>query len=529
MKHLIRHRSQFFIVTMILMVLTLIFSTGCKNKKSDSQTKLVAENEPATTLVGSLPSDREIKAAIEKELLLRDGVEPEHLTVGTKEGIVTLDGAVDNLMAKDRAVEIVMYFKGVRGVIDHIQVSDYKISDASLKSNIEQMLLMDPTAESYEVDVAVNGGHVVLTGTVDSWQEKKLTADVVKEVKGVQSIDNNIRFEYKDVRPDQEIKDDIVSALNWDARIDDALLNVIVDNGDVTLVGTVGSAAEKSHAKALAWVAGVNSVDAADVKVKTWARDKDFRTNKYGDKTDPEVKKAITDVFLYDPRIAGYNINVDVDKGQVTLSGTVDNLKTKRVAGLNAENVVGVWKVDNLIYVSGNQFPSDQALETYVDEALSWNPYVDDYVINVDVEDGKATLTGLVDNFFEKHTAEDVTSKVFGIRDIENDISVAVNTTPYVYNYEYDQYYPYHYDIAPGVDTGVKSDKEIKSNIQKYIWWSPFVDAKDVTVHVNDGVATLKGTVDSWKEFYQAEISAYNGGAIRVNNDMEISHADHSG
>jgi osmotically-inducible protein OsmY len=49
--------------------------------------------------------------------------------------------------------------------------------------------------------------------------------------------------------------------------------------------------------------------------------------------------------------------------------------------------------------------------------------------------------------------------------------------------------------------------------IEDQLWWSPFVDANEVTVEVEDGVATLSGTADSWSERGAARDNAYDGGA----------------
>jgi osmotically-inducible protein OsmY len=48
------------------------------------------------------------------------------------------------------------------------------------------------------------------------------------------------------------------------------------------------------------------------------------------------------------------------------------------------------------------------------------------------------------------------------------------------------------------------------------------VDADDVKVRVNDGVATLKGRMDSWSEYNAALNNAYEGGAVSVKDEMTV-------
>ncbi len=114
---------------------------------------------------------------------------------------------------------------------------------------------------------------------------------------------NNIDVDFETTRQDVEIKTEIEETLEWDVLVDDALIDVKAKDGDVTLSGVVGSAAEKREARLDAWVAGVKSVDASDLEVERWARDKDLRKNKYVTKSDEEIEDAVEDALLYDPRV----------------------------------------------------------------------------------------------------------------------------------------------------------------------------------------------------------------------------------
>jgi len=67
-----------------------------------------------------------------------------------------------------------------------------------------------------------------------------------------------------------------------------------------------------------------------------------------------------------------------------------------------------------------------------------------------------------------------------------------------------------------------KSDAEIKEQINDELFWSPFVDADQVHVTVDQRKATLTGTVDSWAESNNAQENAYEGGAVYVDNDLIV-------
>ena len=65
--------------------------------------------------------DSDTTAAIQKRLLA-DWWVRSNLDVETKGGVVKLSGTVDNLLANERAVEIAKSTKGVRAVVDMINV-----------------------------------------------------------------------------------------------------------------------------------------------------------------------------------------------------------------------------------------------------------------------------------------------------------------------------------------------------------------------------------------------------------------------
>jgi len=296
--------------------------------------------------------DQQISDAIEDELLFDRAVPATKIDITARNGVVTLSGRVSDLMAKRRAARIAETVKGVRSIVNNIDVSPAKdVSDEAIRNDIISALAYDPAADSYEIDVTVDDGVATLTGEVESWQEKRLAEKVAAGVSGVMGIENEILVDYKTERPDREIEPEIKRALRWDTLVDDALIDVSVNDGNVTLSGIVGSAAEKRLARYDAWVAGVRSVDASELEVERWARDPDLRREKYTYKPADSIKQAIRDAMVYEPRVNAAAIEIDVAGSVATLRGTVDNLKAKRAASRVARNTVGVTTITNRIKV----------------------------------------------------------------------------------------------------------------------------------------------------------------------------------
>lgn len=467
-------------------------------------------------------TDADITTAVETQIILDPGVKLNTLDVETANGVVTLSGSVDNILAKDRAVRVAQTVKGVRAVVDRISVDPPLRSDSALEKDIGGAFDHDPLSESWEVEATVKNGTVTLSGVVDSWAERDLVGKIAKGVRGVRAVENKIAVSYKAERSDNEIKEEIERRLTWDALVDDSLIDVKVEASEVVMTGAVGSVAERLRAFSDGWVAGVKSVDTSGLEVKWWARNDKLRKDKYVSRSDSEIRDAVQDAFLYDPWVNRSKIVVYVDNGQVTLSGVVDNLKAKRAAARDARNTVGVRKVKNHIRVRPST-PTDEEIAKNIGEVLRMDPYMERQEIYVSVANGEVYLSGTVDSYFEKAHADAITAGIYGVTEVHNLLKVEDNDVltynPYIdpwYVYDYDWYvYP---DIIP-----VESDREIKEAINDELFWSPFVDSDDITVTVDDGIATLSGTVESWGEYNAAVENALEGGAVAVDNDLMVS------
>ncbi len=471
-------------------------------------------------------TDPDITFAVENELVFEESLSLNDITVSTTDGIVTLTGVVDNLLAKERAARVAETVKGVRAVVNQLTVEPVIIpTDADLVLAVENALILDSATESYEINVLAVDGVVTLTGTVQSWQEKELAEDVAKSVQGVTEVINDIEIIYALERPDAEIQEEVVQVLRRDAFVDDGLIEVDVQNGEVILSGVVGSAAEKRYAITDAWVTGVLTVDAEDLTVERWTRDSDLREDKYVIKTDAELEQAVQDALQIDPRTNAFDIEIDANAGVVTLRGVVDNLRAKRAAAQDARRTVGVVDVTNRLRIQPTLDRPDDEIAADVREALALDPDVSRFEIAVDVINGTVYLSGNVDSYFEKGEADDIASRINGVTTVRNNL--VVNTIDSVITYDpyiYETYYPYDYswyDYQPYYT--FTSDAEIEDDIKDELWWSPFVESDEVEVTVDNGIVTLTGTVDTWSERTAATENAYEGGATWVYNNLVVA------
>ena len=445
--------------------------------------------------------DGKITQAAEVELAVAESVSSHLIDVNTEDGIVTLKGSVDNLYSKKRSEELVMKIKGVRSVVNAIEVRPTPKSDEDIKEDISNAMLWDNVVEDFEINTKVKNGIVELNGEVESWTEKKLAEDIAMTVTGVRGIDNNIEINIRDERPDDEIKNDIRRRLSMDPRIYEGAIEVYVDDGEVRLEGAVGSSSEKRLAYVDAWVSGVHNVNNDNLEVKWWAQDEYIRDSKISEVSDEKISDAVEEAITYDPRLLGFNIDIRTEDGIVWLSGNVNSMRAKLAAEKDAKNTIGVLMVNNNIKVRPAELYSDTFIADRIRQVLSWNPFVERHEIEVSVRNNKVYLDGDVDSQFERRQAELAVSGVGGVVEIDNNLEIEG-------------------------EPAMSNDEKIEENIESELYWSFLVESDEIDVHVDDGVAEINGEVDSWQEYNAAIENAFEGGAKMVDANLKVNGED---
>jgi hypothetical protein len=69
----------------------------------------------------------------------------------------------------------------------------YRRSDDRICEDVCEALTRHPAVDASDIDVRVENGEVILTGTVDDWQMKRLAEDMAEGVSGVINVRNEVR------------------------------------------------------------------------------------------------------------------------------------------------------------------------------------------------------------------------------------------------------------------------------------------------------------------------------------------------
>lgn len=445
--------------------------------------------------------DRDIASAVERRVARDEAIPPNAVAVRVENGVVTLTGTVPHLLAADRARDIAERTRGVRAVVDRTEIRVAERADEELRADVVRALEVDATLDRRDLGASVERGVVTLEGSVRSVLEHRLAESLARGVRGVTRVENALRIEPDLPRSDRDIQLSIVRAMERDARIDPAAVEVRVEDGRVVLEGVVGSAVEREIARDIAAASGARDVDVQGLDVRWWARDELRRSGPVSSWTDDRIAAAVRDAVVEDPRVRIENVAVDVQAGIATVSGVVPSAAAKEAALETARGTVGVWRVVDRVEVRPAPAVEDEELERRVRAQLAASPWTAGAPIEIEAREGRVTLRGRVDARHQIFEAVHAATRVAGVREVDSELELGAGWEPL-------------------------DDWELAAEIRDGLTWSPFLDRVNVRVEVEDGEATLRGDVDDLRAYREAEREAYEAGAVRVVNELTVQGAD---
>ena len=199
-------------------------------------------------------NDAAIQAAVAHKLAAKK--EFRNVQPAVEDGIVTLTGSVDVYQQKLDAAKKVRKAQNVQGVRNLITVGGKEVSDAELAAQLDRKLYYDRLAQDNlfnYVTASVENGMATLSGETRNDFDRDSALALVNSTPGVKDVVNDIK-----VAPasffDDRIRLSAMRAIYGDPAlgqyaIDPARpIRIVVDNGHVTLYGTVANAMDKQIA-----------------------------------------------------------------------------------------------------------------------------------------------------------------------------------------------------------------------------------------------------------------------------------------
>ncbi len=226
----------------------------------DSDLAVSREPQPVRTQVAL--SDAELKAILEHRLMEQPFLGIDDIKVGVTSGVVTLEGVVPSIRTKEAAVREAQLTNGVVRIHDRLKVHGAPLNASELHDALHRDLSVAAALADDEISVNVEEtGAVYLSGQVDSMYERNEAVRIASRYPGVTEIVNNLDVQQSQTPlSDAELAQAIRDELYWSALVDADDITVNVENGVVTLTGTVEDLSEFEAAIDNTYQAGARDV-----------------------------------------------------------------------------------------------------------------------------------------------------------------------------------------------------------------------------------------------------------------------------
>ncbi|KQW20956.1 ornithine aminotransferase [Afipia sp. Root123D2] len=203
-----------------------------------------------------------------------------------------------------------------------------------------------------------------------------------------------------------------------------------------------------------------------------------------------KLRDDILDELAYEPIVDPVHIGVAVDQDVVTLTGHVGSYAQKLAALSAVRRVRGVHGIADEIEVrnSSDKKMADDEVAKRAINVLSWDSVIPSNAIQVTVRDGLVTLTGKVNWFYQKSSAERDIRRLSGVRSVVNNIEIEPHAKPD--------------NVKRKIEAALKRQAEI--------------EAKDIRVTVRDGdEVLLEGKVRNWDEKFSVSNAAWSAPGVK--------------
>ena len=211
-------------------------------------------------------------------------------------------------------------------------------------------------------------------------------------------------------KTDARLRQDVIDEIEHDWRFKPAELGVEVDQGIVTLTGTVSSYTKLAAAAEIAAeIAGTKGV----------ANELTVRVPGTKLMNDTELAASVRDALKWDVDVPDERIDVIVRNGAVTLKGEVQYWYQKQAASDAVARLAGVVVVNNYVSVTPPTL-SDSDIRIGIERAIERRLPLAARGIKINVNKGSVTLTGHVQFYGDRLQAGKVAWMAEGVREVDN-------------------------------------------------------------------------------------------------------------
>ncbi|WP_291287481.1 BON domain-containing protein [Flavobacterium sp.] len=206
---------------------------------------------------------------------------------------------------------------------------------------------------------------------------------------------------------------EVKEAIKWEPILNSNDIDVSVNDGIVTLGGTVDNYTQKKEAQeAVKNIAGVKAV-VDDVKVDLYFS---------AIKSDTDIASSVIKVLRKNWAVPDHLLKVTVENGWVTLEGILHWNFQRKAADNAIRYLEGVRGVIDKIKIEAEI--KNELEKEFVEKALRRSWLFDNDNIRVRVDNKTIILSGIVSSLFQKEEAERIAWNTPGVCFVDNELLV---------------------------------------------------------------------------------------------------------
>lgn len=213
---------------------------------------------------------------------------------------------------------------------------------------------------------------------------------------------------------DRTLRQDIIDELDFVPSIDASSIGVAVEDGIVTLSGHVASYTQKTTVeRVIGRVKGVKGI----------AEEIEVRYPGAVGTSDDEIAKRAVSLIKWSSVVPADKVQVKVQKGWVTLTGTLEWNYQKTGAADVLRHLEGVTGIGNMIELKPRVSSVD--VKKHIEDALKRSAEVEAKGIRINVSGGKVTLEGSVKAWHERGVAEQAAWATSGVSVVDDRLTIS--------------------------------------------------------------------------------------------------------
>jgi osmotically-inducible protein OsmY len=236
--------------------------------------------------------------------------------------------------------------------------------------------------------------------------------------------------------------------------------------------------------------------------------------------SDDALEAQLITAYSLNEHLSIMDIEVDAEKGHVTLEGSVPSEAQRKLAGQLAEDLIAARSIDNQIEVRPGQqggvghdlyhLVEDANITTRVELQLAWVEATAGADIRARSSNGILTLDGSATSAEQKQAAERIGRRTAGVRAVTNNIEVQADA-----------------GAGSATDTNAAlSDHAIEDRVKSTLRFVGDLRDGHLQVTTDDGVVTLGGRIRSEQQKQRAvDIVRGLSGVREVQNEISVTQA----